>query len=473
MAVDLADVRCLAVLGLRRSGRPAALLARRELPAARVVAIDEGAPPDDDTLRVLEAAGVEVLTGSAAVLPEDAGLLVKSPGVPDSSAAVQDARRRGVPLWSEVEFACRFLPNPVIGITGTNGKTTTTELTGAILRDAGLPVAVGGNIGHALAAMPGEVAEDATIVAELSSFQLEHIERFRPAVAVLLNLTEDHLDRHGTYRAYVDAKLRVFEQQTPDDVALVCADDEGILEEWRAGRLAGEARRGWFSAVEDVPYGPGGEQLVAGVEDDVLWVRIRGELRRLCRRDELALRGDHNVLNSLAAAAAACAAGAPIGAAAATLRSFEGVPHRLQVGGVVDGVTYVNDSKATNVDATLKALTAYAGRVHLILGGFDKGAEYDDLAAATEGRVRQALLIGATAQRLEAAFTSRAAAGPHPTPCMVCGDLAAAVAAAAAAAEPGDVVLLSPACASWDQYRDYEQRGEHFLELVNALRARS
>ena len=215
--MELADVRCLAVLGLRRSGRPAALLARRELPAARVVALDEGAPPDDDTVAVLEAAGVQVLTGPAALLPEGADLLVKSPGVPDGSAAVQEALRRGVPLWSEVEFACRFLPNPVVGITGTNGKTTTTELTGAIFRDAGLPVAVGGNVGHALAAMPGEVAADATVVAELSSFQLEHIERFRPAVAVLLNLTEDHLDRHGTYRAYVDAKLRIFENQTPDD----------------------------------------------------------------------------------------------------------------------------------------------------------------------------------------------------------------------------------------------------------------
>jgi UDP-N-acetylmuramoylalanine--D-glutamate ligase len=473
--MELADVRCLAVLGLRRSGRPAALLARRELPAARIVALDEGAPPDDDTVEVLEAAGIEVLTGPAAVLPEDAGLLVKSPGVPDSSVAVREAVRRGVALWSEVEFACRFLPNPVIGITGTNGKTTTTELTGAILRDARLPVAVGGNVGHALAAMPGEVAPDATVVAELSSFQLEHIERFRPAVAVLLNLTEDHLDRHGTYRAYVDAKLRIFENQTADDVALLCADDDGILAELAGGRLDGRARRGWFSAVPGRTEGPGGEELLAGVgSDDVLWLHVRGELRRLCRRDELALRGDHNLLNSLAAAAAACAAGAPVSAAAVSLRTFEGVPHRLQVGSVVDGVSYVNDSKATNVDATLKALTAYSGDVHLILGGYDKGAEYGELAAATEGRVKQALLIGATAPQLEAAFRARATvAGARPTPYLLCGDLEAAVHAAAASAEPGDVVLLSPACASWDQYRDYEQRGEHFLRLVNDLRTRS
>jgi UDP-N-acetylmuramoylalanine--D-glutamate ligase len=468
--VELADVRCLAVLGLRRSGRPAALLARRELPATRVVALDEGAAPADDTVEVLEAAGVEVLTGPAAVLPDDAGLLVKSPGVPDSSAAVRDAVRRGVPVWSEVEFACRFVANPVVGITGTNGKTTTTELTGAILRNARLPVAVGGNVGHALAAMPGVVAPDATIVAELSSFQLEHTERFRPAVAVLLNLTEDHLDRHGTYRAYVDAKLRIFAHQRADDVALLCADDDGILDELAAGRLSGAAPRGWFSAEEGRIAGPGGERLVAGIEDDVLWVRVHGELRRLCRRDELALRGDHNVLNSLAAAAAACAAGAPVGDAAATLRSFAGVAHRLQVGGVVAGVTYVNDSKATNVDATLKALTAYSGHVHLILGGYDKGAEFDELALATEGRVREVLLVGATAPRLEAAFAARAAAaGSRATPFVSCGDLETAVRTAAAAAAPGDVVLLSPACASWDQYRDYEQRGEHFLRLVSEL----
>ncbi len=471
--MDLTAVRCLAVLGLRRSGRPAALLARRELPAARVVALDEGAPPDDDTVEVLEAAGVEVRTGAEAALPADADLLVKSPGVPEESAAVQEALRLGVPLWSEVELASRFLDNAFVGISGTNGKTTTTELTGAVFRDARLPVAVGGNVGRALAAMPGVVEPDAVIVAELSSFQLEHIERFRPAVAVLLNLAEDHLDRHGTYRAYVDAKLRIFANQTADDAALLCADDPGVLEELAAGRLVGRARRGWFSAVPGRTEGPGGEELVAGVgDDDVLWVHVRRELRRLCRRDELALRGDHNLLNSLAAAAAACAAGAPVSAAAVTLRTFEGVPHRLQVGSVVRGVSYVNDSKATNVDATLKALTAYTGGVYLILGGYDKGAEYHELAAATEGRVKQALLIGATAPRLEAAFAARkAAAGSRPTPYVRCDDLQAAVRAAAAAAEPGDVVLLSPACASWDQYRDYEQRGEHFLRLVSELNA--
>ena len=465
-------MRCLAVLGLRRSGLPAALLARRELAGARVVALDEGDAPPNDAVAQLRAAGVEVLCGADALLPESADLLVKSPGVPDESRAVQEALRRGVTLWSEVEFASRFLPNRVLGITGTNGKTTTTELAGAIFRDAGLPVAVGGNVGYALAGMPGEIAADAAVVAELSSFQLEHIERFRPDVAVLLNLTEDHIDRHGTYRGYADAKLRVFENQTDGDVALLCADDQGVLDELAAGRIGGGGRRLWFSSAPGREAGPGGEPLRAGVSaDGELWLKAGGVRRPLGRAADLALRGEHNLQNSLAAAAACCALGVPPESAAGTLRTFGGVPHRLQVGGVVDGVTYVNDSKATNVDATLKALTAYSGPVHLILGGYDKGAAYDGLAAATEGLVRQVLLIGATAPQLEAAFAARRAAGaPQATPWVVCGDLEAAIIIAAREAAPGDVVLLSPACASWDQYRDYEQRGEHFLELVNRMR---
>jgi UDP-N-acetylmuramoylalanine--D-glutamate ligase len=471
VTVELEAIGCLAVLGLRRSGRPAALLGRRELPDARVVALDEGGAPPEDTAAELRAAGVEILIGDAAVLPAEADLLVKSPGVPNTSPVVQDAMRRGLTVWSEVEFAGRFLPNRVIGITGTNGKTTTTELTGAIIAGAGLPVAVGGNIGHALAAMPGTVPPEATVVAELSSFQLEHIERFRPHVAVLLNLTEDHIDRHGTYRAYVDAKLRIFANQVPGDLALLCADDAGTLAELEAGAIAGHGRRAWFASRRGCEAGPAGEPLVAGVRaDGMLWLRLGDERVELCTAEELALRGEHNLQNSLAAAAAACACGVPAAAAAETLRTFAGVPHRLQVGGVVRGVTYVNDSKATNVDATLKALTAYSGGVHLILGGYDKGAVYGELAAATEGLVKQVLLIGATAPRLEAAFAARRAAeGPRATPYVVCGDLEAALAVAARDAVPGDVVLLSPACASWDQYRDYEARGEHFLRLVGEL----
>ena len=466
--MELDDIRTIVVLGLRRSGRPAALLARRRLPDVEVVGMDEAAELPADTLEALAAGGVVVRLGSEAVLPAAVDVLVKSPGVPDASPVMRAALRGGVTVWSEVEFASRFLPNRIIGITGTNGKTTTTELTGAILRDAGLPAVVGGNLGYALAEMPDVVAPEATIVAELSSFQLEHIEKFRPHVAVLLNLTEDHVDRHGSYGAYAAAKLRIFANQTRDDLALLNADDPGTLDESPSVRALGAARRAWFSAR----HGHVAHGMVAGVrDDDMLWLERGGEHVTLCHSSELALKGVHNLQNSLAAAAAAAAQGVPSSAVAETLRTFKGVPHRLQVAGVVDGVTYVNDSKATNVDATLKALTAYSGAVHLILGGYDKGATYDDLAAATEGLVKEVFLIGATAPRLAAAFAARRAVrGVGATPARVCHDLAAAMAAASRAAVAGDVVLLSPACASWDQYRDYVERGEHFLRAVSELR---
>jgi UDP-N-acetylmuramoylalanine--D-glutamate ligase len=483
---DVAELRALAVLGLGRSGVPACLLARERLPLARVTGIDEGieaaAARPGAAMAALTAAGVELSLGGDARLPADCDLLVKSPGVPDESAVVQAALAQGTPIWSEVEFAARWLPNDLIAITGTNGKTTTTELTGQIFRDAGMPVAVAGNVGYALARLPGEVDPAATIVAELSSFQLEHIEQFAPRVAVLLNLTEDHIDRHGSYARYVAAKLRVFENQGPGDLALLNGDDAGTAAESHAGRVPGRARRAYFAPRAPAhPDGAGGRTAAgadgaapwaAGVDGDRLWVIAAGERRDLCAVQELALKGAHNLSNSLAAAAAAAAAGVPAAAIAFTLRTFAGVAHRLQVVGTVADVTYVNDSKATNIDATLKALTAYSGPVHLILGGKDKGSPFDELAVATEGLVKEAVLIGAAAQRLAPAFAARRAAGGA-TPYVVLPDLAAAVEHCASVARPGDVVLLSPACASFDQYRSYEQRGEHFIELVSALHARS
>jgi len=468
---DLLDVRSLVVLGLGRSGVPAALLASRRLPGVTVTALDEGRPADGGAAALLAAAGVAVLLGDDARLPAAADLLVKSPGVPNESLVVCEAQVRGVPVWSEVEFAMRFLPNRLVAITGTNGKTTTTELTGAILRDAGVPVAVAGNVGHALSCLPDEVGEGEIIVAELSSFQLEHIERFRPDVGVLLNLTPDHIDRHGSQHAYVQAKLRLFENQVEGDLALFNADDPGSAAE----HLPGRGRRGYFTMAASLArMSLSGAVQSAGLDEDRLWVAHDGRCSELCRRGELALKGDHNLANSLAAASAAAAVGVPAAAIAATLRTFPGVPHRLEVVGTVGGVTYVNDSKATNTDATLKALTAYTSGVHLILGGYDKGAAFDELAVATEGRVAEVLLIGATATQLAATFAARAAAaGSRATPATVCGDLESAVARAARTAVPGDVVLLSPACASWDQYRNYEERGEHLRQLVGELEKRS
>ena len=482
MALRLDEVRGLAVLGLGRSGRPATLLVRRKLSGARVWALDEGEVARE-TRAELEAAGATVVAGPALVdpsgavaWPDEVELLVKSPGVPHESPVLGEARRRGVPVWSEVELASRFLSSRMIGITGTNGKTTTTSLTGRILEDAGVPVAVAGNIGHALAHLPFEVGPEAVVVAELSSFQLEDIDEFRPDVAVLLNLTEDHVDRHAGYAGYVAAKLRVFENQRAEDVAMLNADDPGTLAE----EIPGAGRRAWFATA--AAGGAGGEEaagraeaveLAAGVTDGRLWVAIAGRRDDLCAVEELSLKGEHNLQNSLAAAAAAAAVGVPAAAIAATLRTFAPVEHRLQIAAVVDGVTYVNDSKATNIDATLKALTAYYGPVYLILGGSSKGADFGPLARAAEGRVRQAVLIGAEAPAIAAAFARRAAEAPSTAvPSVVVPDLAAAVSWCAERARDGDVVLLSPACASFDQYRSYEHRGEHFLELVSKLEQR-
>ena len=470
---DLSAVRTLAVLGLGRSGRAATLLALRRLSGAAVTVIDA---KDEADLGVapaeLRSAGAAVLLGATAVLPPQTELLVKSPGVPNESPVVRQALAAGVPVWSEVELAARFLANRWIGITGTNGKTTTTELTGQILRDAGRPVEVAGNVGRALANLPGEISDEAVIVAELSSFQLEHIERFRPEVGVLLNLTEDHIDRHGDYGGYVDAKLRLFENQRPADLALVNADDPGIASALAQAPLPGAGRRGRFSLGDQSPA------LLAGVSEGILWLAsappsvsgARAERERLCAVAELALKGEHNLANSLAAAVAAAAVGVPAAAIARTLRTFAGVAHRLQVVATVAGVTYVNDSKATNVDAARKALTAYSGPVHLILGGSLKGASFDPLAEATEGRVAEAILIGAAASSLREAFERRrAVVGKRATPYVVLPDLEAAVRHAADVARPGDVVLLSPACASFDHYRNFEHRGEHFCELVHHL----
>jgi UDP-N-acetylmuramoylalanine--D-glutamate ligase len=402
---------------------------------------------------------------------------------------VREALRRRVPVWGEFEFAYRFLEQldvTTVAITGTNGKTTTTELTGAILRAAGLPVVVAGNVGHPIALVPDEIAPGGTVVAEVSSFQMEYVERFRPRVAVLLNLTEDHLDRHVTYEGYVAAKLRVFENQRDDDEALLNGDDAGVAAELGGegkgddagepgrgalaprGRLPGRGRLGFFA------LGAGRAPLRAGLEGDLLWVAgADGSRAPLCRRGELALKGEHNLSNSLAAAAGGGAGGGAPPAIARVLASFVGVVHRLQVVATVDGVTYVNDSKATNVDSTLKALTAYSGPVHLILGGYSKGSPFDELAAACAGRVKEAILMGKAAPQLEEAFSRVAAGGPgeeaRETPAVSVPDLAAALAHARRKARPGDIVLLSPACASYDQYRNFEQRGEHFIAMVREL----
>jgi UDP-N-acetylmuramoylalanine--D-glutamate ligase len=369
----------------------------------------------------LERRGVEVVRADRELgneedvgLVKGVGLLVKSPGVPAEAALVAAARERGVPVWSEIELASRLLPNPILGVTGTNGKTTTAEWLGFMLG-----VSVAGNVGRALSDLDGEVEPEQLVVVELSSFQLEDVDRFRPRIAVLLNLEPDHLDRHGSFEAYRDAKLRIFENQTEADTAVVPRDLDHVL----------RAQRVEFAADDRLPAEP-------------------------------SLRGAHNRENAAAAVAAARAAGAGEEEIIRGLRDFRGVPHRLELVAALGGVEYVNDSKATNVAATLRALAAYEDEpVRLILGGSRKGEDFAPLAAALGPNVRAVYVIGEIADELARAIPDTIRAG----------DLATAVERAATAAQPGEVVLLSPACASYDQFRDFEERGEEFKRLVANL----
>jgi UDP-N-acetylmuramoylalanine--D-glutamate ligase len=409
------------VYGLARSGQAAALaLARR---GVSVIGVDQSEDVDAGRLR---EAGVEVLLGAADPAPLDAvDLLVKSPGIPSDAALVAAARDRGVRVWSEVELGGRLIPNAVVGVTGTNGKTTTSELLGAMFRAAGRSVEVAGNVGRPLTALDGRLMEDAWIVCELSSFQLEDIDEFRPRVAVLLNIAPDHLDRHGTFEAYREAKLRVFENQTLEDVAVVPRDFAPV---------PGRARRVEFRADDELPADP-------------------------------LIPGAHNRENAAAATAAARAAGIGDEAIAEALRTFRGVPHRLELVRELAGVRFLNDSKATNPDAAERALASYApGTIRVILGGSRKGSSYAALARrARETGVLRAYLIGEAAPEVANALHE---AGVDFTDC---GDLETAVARASADAGPGQIVLLSPACASFDQFRDFEDRGERFRALVEAL----
>jgi UDP-N-acetylmuramoylalanine--D-glutamate ligase len=420
------------VVGLARSGVAAALALRAR--GEEVIGVDSGTP---DAGR-LTAAGVEVhLDTPGGGLVDRARTLIKSPGVPAQAPAITTARERGIAVIGELELAWRLIPNTFIAVTGTNGKTTTTELIGHVHREAGIPYAVAGNVGTALASLVGAVGADAVVVAECSSFQLEDTEAFAPEAAALLNLEEDHLDRHGTLEAYREAKLRAFANQASGDVAVAPPD--------LVDTLSGEAQR--------VVFGPGGD-----IEERDGALHWRGE--RLLGLDELALRGPHNAQNAMAAAAVCLARGVEAEAVRAGLRTFPGVPHRLEEVAQLHGVLYVNDSKATNVASTLVALQSFDAPIHLIAGGRAKGSGFEPLRAPVAERCAAVYLLGEAADALDAAL---AGAG---VPVRRCGDLEHAVAAARAAAQPGDVVLLSPACTSYDQYPDFEARGEHFRSLV-------
>ena len=436
------------VVGLARSGQAAAeLLVQR---GEEVIGVDAARPDGAEGLREL---GVEVVLETDGVEPvERAGSVVKSPGVPREAPVLIAARAARRPVIGELELAWRLLPNRFVAVTGTNGKTTVVELLGNVWRGAGESVRVAGNVGTPLASLVGEVAAEATIVCEASSFQLEDTEEFVPECGVLLNVAADHLDRHGTLEAYRNAKLRMFANQGDDDVCVYNGSEAAIRElELGSGTRVAFCRE----------PGEGTECLAAIVGDALV---LSG--RPLLALDELALIGPHNADNAAAAAAAAAAMGIGDEAIAGGLRAFPGVPHRLERVAEHDEVLFVNDSKATNVTAAAAALRSFDGGVHAILGGSLKGGGFVELVAPIAERCVACYLIGDAAERLERDLEPawRAGVAYHRL-----DGLAAAVERAAAGAGSGEVVLLAPACASFDAYRDFEQRGEHFRALVGAL----
>jgi len=378
----------------------------------------------------------------------EADWIVVSPGVPGDLDLLEQARRRGAKVIGEVELAGYFLQGDVIGITGSNGKTTTTALAGQILRQAGIPVQVGGNIGTVPAtAMAGSSRRDQWNVLELSSFQLETVERFRAHIGVALNVTPDHLDRHHTFERYAAAKARLFETQLAGDFAVLNAEDPVCLE--FAART--RAKPVWFSLTRAVTPG--------------VWLdadRLLFDGQPWLRLEEIPLLGRHNVENVMAAAAAAHLAGAELRAIAATVRNFPGVEHRLEFVRSVGGVDFYNDSKATNVDSTIKAIDAFSGGLWVILGGKDKGSDYTPLAAPLAAKSRAVMLIGAAAPIIASHLK-------HSVRCIECETLEEAVAKAYREAAPGETVLLAPACASFDQFENFEHRGRVFKKLVSEL----
>jgi UDP-N-acetylmuramoylalanine--D-glutamate ligase len=410
------------VVGLARSGAAAARVLRAR--GEEVIGVDAGAPGRYG-LEELSDAGVELhLQADGLRELERARVIVKSPGVPAQAPVIAQARALGTPVLGELELAWRLLPNEFIAVTGTNGKTTTVELIGHIHRQAGLPVAVAGNVGIALSGLVGELNPRTTVVCEASSFQLEDTICFAPEAAVLLNLTSDHMNRHGTMQAYTAAKLQIFARQGAGDLA-VLPWDLPVLDE-----VGGQARRVYF---EDTPQDVG----------------------------DIGLRGEHNRQNAMAAAAVCLARGIDPEAVRVGLRTFAGVPHRLEEVAHREGVLYVDDSKATNVASTLVALRAFPDvPVHLILGGQGKGQDFADLRSAVEQSCRAVYLIGEDAPLIAQALAD------VDIPVHDCGTLEQALQSARATAAPGDVILLSPGCASFDQYADFEARGERFRELV-------
>ncbi|HEX8131247.1 MAG TPA: UDP-N-acetylmuramoyl-L-alanine--D-glutamate ligase [Pyrinomonadaceae bacterium] len=441
------------VIGAALSGVAAArFLAKR----GATVALNDRKPIEEwtDEARALKAEGVGLLAGDVPMwLMDQIELVVTSPGVPPKNIPVRYMERAGAEVIGEVELAARHLRGRICAITGTNGKTTTTALVAELLKEAGLPVQVGGNIGTPLISLVDSSREDGWTVAEVSSYQLETIIEFHPTVAVVLNLMPDHMDRYETLTDYGAAKHRIFRNQTEADVAILNADDP-VVASWASGLRAHVTL---FSVERELEEGlflrRGGRDLIS---------RTQAGERVLMTRDEMQLRGLHNVQNVLAALACGLACGASPDSMRETVRNFRPVEHRLELVAEVAGVEFYNDSKATNVDAALKALEAFAehaGRIVLILGGRGKNAPYAPLVPLVKRKARALVVLGEDAERIESELKAHAQV-------IRVQDMAEAVRRASEAAQAGDVVLLAPACASWDMFDNFEHRGRVFKDCV-------
>jgi UDP-N-acetylmuramoylalanine--D-glutamate ligase len=440
------------VVGLGRSGVASALFLKSQ--GARVTVSDVKSPEQlREEIPVLLDHGIAVETGGHGERTfQNQDLIVVSPGIPVDAEPIAQARALGQLVIGEIELAAEFLPVPIMAITGSNGKTTTTTLAGEILAAGGLRTLVGGNIGTPAISLVPQATPETVVVLEVSSFQLETIRSFRPKIGIVLNVTPDHLDRHRTFEAYVDAKARLFENQNPEDFAVLNADDPtcvGLAERTRAQVF-------WFSRKREVEQG-------AFVHKGAVLFRRGGSQQEVMLASEIPLKGLHNLENVLAAVCAGALMGCAADKIGAAIRKFKAVEHRLEYVATVRGVEYYNDSKATNVDATIKALESFPGNIHLILGGKDKGSDYTLLNDLLRQRVKAVYAIGAAAEKIQAQIKGATSIIPS-------GTIETAVKQAAAAAQPGDVVLLAPACASFDQFQNYEHRGRVFKDLVLALR---
>jgi UDP-N-acetylmuramoylalanine--D-glutamate ligase len=451
--LELKNKRVL-VVGVARTGIATALFCVAR--GAAVTATDSRSEAEvGDAAAKLRDAGVKLeLGGHDKNIFVQQELIIPSPGVPADSPLLQVARANGVTVWSEIELAYRFRKGKLIGITGSNGKTTTTSLVEHILRSASFPTILAGNIGTPLISCVDRMTHDTVTVVELSSFQLELIQEFRTDISVFLNLTPDHLDRHHTLELYRKAKARIFENQREEDFAILNADDSATTP-----LAPTRPHVYWFSRKQRAAQG-------AFVHGDDIVFRNDGKEEIVLRRDEVPLLGAHNLENVLAAITATRIAGASAKAVGEGVRSFTGVEHRLEFVREINGVRYYNDSKATNVDATLKALDSFPGRILVILGGKDKGSDYSVLQAPLREKAILALLIGAAADKIASEIDGSVAIERA-------GTLERAVDIASQAARPGDVVLLAPACASFDQFENYEHRGRVFKALVNELAQRA